>query len=106
MTATLQELAADNTDVVVDGTSRQDEIGAMARAAEALKHTCVAAARTGCGLDNHRANAMIADEQNTNIYCNRSVIEPLKKAEADIRRARTDFNARAKGGRHGDVLHK
>src|SRR3546814_9813372 len=28
MTATLQELAADNTDVVVDGTSRQDEIGA------------------------------------------------------------------------------
>src|SRR3546814_16936081 len=33
MTATLQELAADNTDVVVDGTSRQDEIGAMARAA-------------------------------------------------------------------------
>src|SRR3546814_18422276 len=77
----------------------------MARAAEALKHTSVAAARTGCGLDNTRANVMIADEQNTIIYCNRSVIETLKKAEADIRRDLPDFDASALVGRNVDVFH-
>ncbi|WP_370153764.1 methyl-accepting chemotaxis protein [Ferrovibrio sp.] len=105
-TGTLQELAAGNTDVTVEGTTRQDEIGAMARATEALKQTSIAAARANCGVDNVTANVMIADENNTIIYCNNAVIRTLKNAESDIRRDLPHFNADELVGKNVDVFHK
>ncbi|MEK9968821.1 MAG: methyl-accepting chemotaxis protein [Ferrovibrio sp.] len=85
---------------------RRDEIGQMARAVQELKNTSLTAARTQSGLENVTTNVMIADENNTIIYCNAAVVETLRRAQDDLRKDLPHFNVDELIGKSVDVFHK
>ncbi|WP_206118786.1 methyl-accepting chemotaxis protein [Chromobacterium fluminis] len=56
-------------------------------------------------LDNASTNVMIADNDRNIIYTNHSVLEMMRRAEADMRKALPNFDARALLGTNMDVFH-
>jgi methyl-accepting chemotaxis protein len=62
--------------------------------------------RIKIALDNVSTNVMIADNDRTIIYMNKSIVEMLGIAEADIRRALSNFNVRNLLGSTIDQFHK
>lgn len=63
-------------------------------------------ARVRQALDNVSANVMIADPDFDIIYMNDSIKVMMDKAEADIRRDLTSFDAKSLMGRNIDTFHK
>jgi methyl-accepting chemotaxis protein len=101
-----ERLAQYDMDVEISYRDRRDEVGTLARAIDELKQTSINAARAESGLENVSANVMIADQNNVIVYCNRSVIALLKKAEADMRKDLPHFDAGDLIGKSIDVFHK
>ena len=64
------------------------------------------ALRIKIGLDNVSTGVMIADGDRKIIYVNKSVVDILSKAEADIKKQLPNFSANALVGTNIDVFHK
>ncbi|MCX7627576.1 MAG: PAS domain S-box protein, partial [Methylophilaceae bacterium] len=64
------------------------------------------ASRVRIALDNVSTGVMIADTDRNIIYANKSVLNLLKAAEADIRKQLPNFNASALLGANIDQFHK
>ncbi len=62
--------------------------------------------RIKIGLDNVSTGVMIADTERKIIYVNRSVVDILGKAEADIRKQLPNFSAASLVGTSIDAFHK
>ncbi len=62
--------------------------------------------RIKIGLDNVSTGVMIADSERKIIYVNKSVVDILSKAEADIRKQLPNFSAANLVGTNIDVFHK
>jgi methyl-accepting chemotaxis protein len=62
--------------------------------------------RIKVGLDGATTRMMIADSDGNIIYANRSVLDMLKNAEADIRKQLPNFSADKVLGGHFDTFHK
>jgi len=62
--------------------------------------------RIKIALDGCATNVMIADNDSTIIYANKSVIDMLKNAEADVRSGLPHFNANQILGSSIDQFHK
>ncbi|WP_256677900.1 methyl-accepting chemotaxis protein [Pseudomonas sp. SJZ079] len=74
-----------------------------------LQKSAVAArdnARVKSALDNVSANVMIADNERTIIYTNKTVQSMLQTAESDIRKALPQFDAGKLMGSNIDQFHK
>jgi methyl-accepting chemotaxis protein len=74
-----------------------------------LQKSAVAArdnARVKSALDNVSANVMIADNERTIIYTNKTVQSMLQTAESDIRKALPQFDASKLMGSNIDQFHK
>jgi len=63
-------------------------------------------ARIRSALDNVSTSVMIADVDRNIIYANRSVIDLMQRAEADIRKELPNFDARNLQGASIDTFHK
>jgi len=57
-------------------------------------------------LDNVTTNVMIADRDANIIYANGALVEMMRNAESDIRKALPDFNVNNLVGANMDVFHK
>ncbi len=106
LTGSLDELGKGNTKAEIFGLTRKDELGAIARSTHNLVAILLNAARSESGLMNVTTNVMVADTNNTIVYCNKSVIETLKNAQADIRKDLPQFNANDLIGKNVDIFHK
>ena len=106
LTGSLAALGNGNTKAEIFGLTRKDELGAIARATEKLVGILLQAARSESGLLNVTTNVMVADNSNTIVYCNKSVIETLKNAQADIRKDLPQFDANDLIGKNVDIFHK
>ncbi|MDP2786768.1 MAG: methyl-accepting chemotaxis protein [Pseudomonadota bacterium] len=62
--------------------------------------------RTRIALDNVSSNVMVADGGRNIIYMNRSVVEMLTRAEADVRKALPNFSVAKLMGSSIDQFHK
>ena len=62
--------------------------------------------RIKIGLDNVSTGVMIADAERKIIYVNKSVVDILSKAEADIRKQLPNFSAANLVGTNIDIFHK
>jgi methyl-accepting chemotaxis protein len=62
--------------------------------------------RIRSALDNVGTSVMIADGQGKIIYANRSIMDMMQKAESDIRRELSNFDARSMLGSSYDAFHK
>ncbi|MFZ6725107.1 methyl-accepting chemotaxis protein [Undibacterium sp. MH2W] len=62
--------------------------------------------RIKIALDNVATNVMIADNDRNIIYCNKSIIDMLTTAEADIRKALPTFSVANLMGSNIDQFHK
>lgn len=62
--------------------------------------------RIKIALDNVSTNVMIADNDRTIIYMNKSIVEMLTIAEPDVRKALPNFNVRSLLGSNIDQFHK
>ena len=78
----------------------------IAKSAAEAKITADANARIKQGLDAVSTNAMIADNDGNIVYLNKSVMEMLKHAEADIRKELPRFEVGKLLGANFDVFHK
>ncbi|MEZ5935353.1 MAG: nitrate- and nitrite sensing domain-containing protein [Alphaproteobacteria bacterium] len=79
--------------VTIPGLDRQDEIGQLARAFEALADKSLEALRLKTALDSCQANMMVADRNHEIIYVNANMRRLLKSAEPDIRKDLPRFKA-------------
>jgi len=101
-----ERLAQHELSIEIGHRGRRDEIGTLARAVQELKSTSVGAARAQSGLENVTTNVMIADENNIIVYCNKSVIETLRRAQDDVRKDLPHFDADDLIGKSVDIFHK
>jgi len=62
--------------------------------------------RIKIALDNVSTNVMIADNDRTIIYMNKSIVDMMTVAEADVRKALPNFNVRTLLGSTIDQFHK
>ncbi len=106
LTASLQELGSGNTKAEIYGLTRKDELGSIARATEKLVAILLKGARVESGLENVTTNVMIADVNNTIVYCNKSVLQTLRTAQSDIRKDLPHFDADNLIGKNVDIFHK
>jgi methyl-accepting chemotaxis protein len=106
LTGSLDELGKGNTKAEIFGLTRKDELGAIARSTHNLVAILLNAARSESGLLNVTTNVMVADNNNNIVYCNKSVIETLKNAQADIRKDLPHFDADKLIGQNIDIFHK
>lgn len=94
----------------------QDEIGKVMEALKSMqsklgfdmaenKRVADESLRIKIGLDNVSTGVMIADNARNIIYVNKSVVEILGKAEADIRKQLPDFTAANLVGTNIDIFH-
>ena len=95
---------------------RQDELGKVLNAIKAMqiklgfdmaenKRIADENLRIKIGLDNVSTGVMIADTSRHIIYVNKSVVDILSKAEADIRKQLPDFTAANLLGANIDAFH-
>jgi methyl-accepting chemotaxis protein len=101
-----ERLAQYDLNVEIGHQGRRDEVGVLARAVQELKNTSLGAARTQSGLENVTTNVMIADEKNVIVYCNKSVIDTLRRAQDDLRKDLPHFDADDLIGKSVDIFHK
>ncbi len=101
-----ERLAQHEMNVEIGHRQRRDEIGTLARAVQELKNTSLTAARAQSGLANVTTNVMVADENNIIVYCNKSVVETLRRAQDDLRKDLPHFDADDLIGKSVDVFHK
>ncbi|MBS4046489.1 MAG: Cache 3/Cache 2 fusion domain-containing protein [Alphaproteobacteria bacterium] len=101
-----ERLAQYELNVEIGHQDRRDEVGVLARAVQELKNTSLGAARAQSGLENVTTNVMIADENNVIVYCNKSVIETLRRAQDDLRKDLPHFDADDLIGKSVDIFHK
>src|SRR5690606_36600572 len=106
LTRAIQSLAEGDDEAAITGGERRDEIGEIARAAIELQKVTVLAARAESALANVASSIMVSDAENRIVFCNKSVQELLRRAEADIRRDLPDFDANGLIGQSIDVFHK
>jgi methyl-accepting chemotaxis protein len=96
---------------------RQDEIGKVLEALKSMqiklgfevaenKRISDENLRIRIGLDNVSTGVMIADNARNIIYVNKSVVDILSKAEADILKHLPDFSVAKLVGTHIDGFHK
>ena len=74
--------------------------------AEEEEKVAAANARIKSALDRVTSNVMMADAENIIVYANDSVINMLRKAESDIRKALPSFNTETVVGSSIDIFHK
>ncbi|PJI43742.1 methyl-accepting chemotaxis protein [Ferrovibrio sp.] len=101
-----ERLAQYEMNVEIGHRERRDEIGTLARAVQELKNTSLTAARAQSGLENVTTNVMVADGNNTIVYCNKSVLETLRRAQDDLREDLPHFDADDLIGKSVDIFHK
>jgi len=101
-----ERLAQYELNVEIGHQDRRDEVGVLARAVQELKNTSLGAARAQSGLENVTTNVMIADENNVIVYCNKSVIDTLRRAQDDLRKDLPHFDADDLIGKSVDIFHK
>ena len=89
-----------------DQTAQVESAAAEEQRQEAERRNAEANARIRAALDNVTANVMIADNNRDIIYMNTAVSEMLINAEADLRKALPQFNARNLMGTSIDGFHK
>lgn len=79
ITAAVNQLAAGDTSQKVPWTTRQDEIGIMARALTQIQGAAIEAMRLKTMVDNMPVNVMMADPQTLDItYANKLTVETLR----------------------------
>lgn len=106
ITGWTERLAQYEMNVEIGHRERRDEIGTLARAVDELRKTSVVAARAQSGLENVTTNVMIADVDNTIVYCNKAVIDTLRRAQDDLRTELPHFDVDDLIGKSVDVFHK
>ncbi|WP_291843538.1 methyl-accepting chemotaxis protein [Maricaulis sp.] len=88
--------------VIVEWADRTEEAARKAREeAQAAEN-----ARIRAALDNTTTNVMVADADFNIVYMNHSQQDMLNEAEADLRKALPNFNAKELMGKNMDVFHK
>ncbi|MDH3664404.1 MAG: DUF3365 domain-containing protein, partial [Alphaproteobacteria bacterium] len=87
-------------------TSRQDEIGDLARSMSVISTRGREALRIKLALDNADASVMVADANLDIVYVNDRLLDMFRAAEADIRRDLPSFSADGLIGTNIDSFHK
>lgn len=105
-TASMEAISRGDYTTKVDGGSRSDEMGDMARAMESLKETLDNNTRLKQALDRVTSNVMMADENHNIIYLNDSVMSMLREAEKDIQKDLPRFSVANLMGANIDIFHK
>ncbi len=83
-----------------------EDISEQLAAQEAERQLAAENLRIKIALDGSATNVLIADNDRNIIYANRSVIDMLKKAEADIQHSLPNFSASRLLGSNIDQFHK
>jgi len=91
LTEATGRIAQGDIHVPIPGEQRSDELGALARAINAIRQAGIAAMRIKTALDTVSANTMMADNDGRIIYLNRAVQEMFRAAESEIRRQIPNF---------------
>jgi methyl-accepting chemotaxis protein len=89
-----------------DQTAQVASEAAEQQRQEAERRNAQENARIRAALDNVTANVMIADNDRNIIYMNAAVSDMLMQAEADVRKALPQFNARNLMGASIDTFHR
>jgi len=105
MTSVMQRLSG-GENVEVPSRERKDEIGELARAAQAFKEGAIKAARAESALANVSSNVMVADPDNNIVFMNQSVMAMFRSAEYDIRKDLPNFDVSKLLGQSIDLFHK
>jgi len=71
-----------------------------------VDHTAADNARLKAALDNTTTNVMVADRDLNIVYLNRTVIDMMRNAQADIRKELPQFDIDGLVGRNIDTFHK
>ncbi len=83
----------------------RSEMGIISRSLNQLKSATISAFRTTVALDNCKTNIMLADNEDTITYMNKSVQQMLSEAEEDFREKLPDFDASSIIGSTSDIFH-
>ncbi|QDG78899.1 methyl-accepting chemotaxis protein [Labrenzia sp. PHM005] len=109
----ISQIADGTLDVTVTDTESGGEIGAMANSLERLRSDLQKAdqgarenMRIRVALDNCTTNVMVADNDYDIVYMNESLNEMMQDAEADLREALPQFDAKKLVGANIDQFHK
>ncbi|WP_135078271.1 methyl-accepting chemotaxis protein [Terasakiella sp. SH-1] len=105
LTGIVGELAAGRVKSL-DMQERGDELGDMARSLNLIHSMGIENKRIRAALDNATTCIMVADTERTVVYMNPAVQEMLNVAEADIKKALPNFEARNVLGQSIDIYHK
>ncbi len=97
---------ASGANIAVPGIERGDEIGGLARSLGIIYDASIEATRLKSALDNSSAGIMVADAEGTIIFLNRKVLQVLRAAAGDIKKAFPDFDPDALNGQTIDRFHK
>ncbi|WP_420411748.1 methyl-accepting chemotaxis protein [Roseibium sp.] len=107
------KVADGELDVTVTDTESGGEIGEMANSLERLRDELQKAdqgarenMRIRVALDNCTTNVMVADNDYDIVYMNESLSEMMNDAEADLREALPQFDAKKLMGANMDQFHK
>ena len=95
-------LEGDRIGTVVEWADITDELARLEREQQLANEN----ARVRQALDNVTANVMIADTKGNIIYTNNAVLDMLKNAEEDIRKALPKFSSKNLIGQNFDQFHK
>lgn len=90
------------TGVIVEWEDRTEEVARL----EQEKAEAAENARIRAALDNTTTNVMVADADFNIVYMNHSQKVMLQDAEADLRKALPNFDAKRLMGQNMDVFHK
>ena len=100
----MTDLSAGKLFVTVPHADAGDELGDMARAVALFKDEAVEAVRSRIALDRVSANIMMVDTDDRILYANGSILTMFAKAEADLKKDRPGFDAKALIGRTLDIF--
>lgn len=106
LTLATSRIAQGEIHVPIPGEKRGDELGALARAIDAIRQAGIDAMRIKTALDNVSANTMMADNDGRIIYLNRAVQEMFRTAETEIRRHIPNFTTDRLLGSSMDAWHR
>ena len=101
----MTDLTDGHLNVAVPHTDGRDELGEMARAVDAFKDDAVSAVRSRIALDRVSASIMMVDTDGVVAYANASIQEMFRIAEADMRKALPQFDAKGLVGMAFDAFH-
>jgi len=102
----MRRLANDEYGVKIPGTSRQDEIGGMARAIKTYTSSGTQMAWVESAVDSITRNVMIVAPDCKIVYLNTSLRALLTASEADIRKELPQFDAAKLNGQSMFLFHK